>query len=126
MGNVPKPSAELRTDPADGQQVTYDVLCQKYAGMYSKMQIDMYWKNDCKGSTSAAPKPAPAPQVVKSQAPAVEAPPATPEPAKEMKEETKDDEKKPQEIPWFAVPFALIGDRVKGVPLGMSFEEFHD
>lgn len=86
----------------------------------------------------AAPEPAPIPQVVKQPAPQpTAAMPATPEPTKDgaagppvaqkaQEEKTKDENDKPEQIPWFVLPFAFIGDRVKGVPLGMTFKEFQE
>eukprot|EP00746_Dinoflagellata_sp_MGD_P092376 gnl/MRDRNA2_/MRDRNA2_36551_c0_seq1.p1 gnl/MRDRNA2_/MRDRNA2_36551_c0~~gnl/MRDRNA2_/MRDRNA2_36551_c0_seq1.p1 ORF type:complete len:140 (-),score=53.30 gnl/MRDRNA2_/MRDRNA2_36551_c0_seq1:336-755(-) len=87
---------------------------------------------------AAAPEPAPAPQVVKPPAPEPKVEePATPEPPKKVSEpdvasgppvaqEAKDEKKELEQVPWFAVPFAFIGDRFRGVPLGMTFQEHQE
>jgi len=48
---------ERRIDPADGQQLTLSELHKKYQNKYNKVQIKMYWANDCAlPATEPAPK----------------------------------------------------------------------
>lgn len=47
---------EQRIDPADGQQLTWEQLQQKYCGQYLDVHIAHYWYNKCKRVPQVASK----------------------------------------------------------------------
>lgn len=47
---------EQRIDPADGQQLTWEQLQQKYCGQYLDVHIAHYWHNKCKRVPQVASK----------------------------------------------------------------------